>query len=148
MELEQKLEEGIERIPFHSCWEWGRGRTSAGYGVVYGRGSRAHRNMHYTHRLSYQIHCGPIPTGMQVLHSCDNPGCCNPAHLRLGDDLDNHSECARKGRTFCGRKTHCKRGHELSGDNVRTSTQNAVTVSGKRRVYQHRQCLSCKKLLR
>lgn len=41
---------------------------------------------------------GPIPPGMVVMHSCDNPRCINLAHLTLGTQSDNQKDAARKGR--------------------------------------------------
>lgn len=47
---------------------------------------------------------GPIPARMLVLHSCDNPPCCNERHLFLGTYKDNEQDKIRKGRrTFCRR---------------------------------------------
>lgn len=79
------------------CWPWMRVRDKDGYGlfVVDGRHVR-------THRYSYEIHSGPIPEGQDVLHSCDNPPCCNPNHLWLGTDADNAADSMRKGRRACG----------------------------------------------
>lgn len=39
-----------------------------------------------------------IPDGKKVLHSCDNPPCCNPAHLTLGSQAENVSDMLAKGR--------------------------------------------------
>lgn len=47
---------------------------------------------------------GPVPKGMQVLHTCDNPPCCNPAHLFLGTQADNMKDKVNKGRTRIIRK--------------------------------------------
>lgn len=75
------------------CWEWLRSTNKRGYGKVTigGKDYRAHR-------LAYEYAIGPIPTGLHVCHSCDNPPCCNPAHLWLGTDRDNVLDMWRKGR--------------------------------------------------
>lgn len=50
------------------------------------------------HRVEWTLKHGPIPTGLFVLHHCDNPPCCNDRHLFLGTQLDNGRDKARKGR--------------------------------------------------
>jgi len=75
------------------CWEWSRGKISTGYGL-YSVGYKRY----YTHRLSYELFVGPIPESKHVLHSCDNPPCCNPEHLSVGTPLDNTNDAITKGR--------------------------------------------------
>jgi hypothetical protein len=51
-----------------------------------------------SHRAAWKLTHGPIPDGLQVLHRCDNPPCCNPAHLFLGTQQDNIADMHKKGR--------------------------------------------------
>ena len=82
---------------FEECWEWSGNRTVDGYGVIKD-GTRNRR----AHRVSWEIHKGPIPDGMHVLHSCDNRPCVNPSHLRLGTHQDNMRDMAVRGRAGGG----------------------------------------------
>ena len=74
-----------------TCWLWTASKHPKGYGHFGGPQLRAHR-------MSWVIHHGSIPEGLQVLHKCDNPSCVNPKHLFLGTNLDNMRDCAKKGR--------------------------------------------------
>ena len=69
--------------PMSGCWLWlGGSGDSRGCISIDGEKWTAPR-------LSYTIHRGPIPDGLLVRHTCDNPPCVNPDHLRLGTDRDN-----------------------------------------------------------
>lgn len=77
------------------CWIW-TGSTSEGYGQInVGGGDGRHD---WAHRVSWEIHHGPIPDGLWVLHRCDNPSCVRPDHLFLGTVADNNRDMIAKGR--------------------------------------------------
>jgi hypothetical protein len=79
-----------------ACWGWMGTTDEKGYGRI-GRGGRG-AGVCIASRVSYEIHIGPVPPGMWVLHHCDNPPCCNPRHLWLGTNQDNVDDMVRKGR--------------------------------------------------
>lgn len=81
-----------------SCWPWIAFRDKSGYGTTYWRGRRGLK----AHRVAYEICYGSIAKGLLVIHSCDNPSCCNPSHLRLGTHLDNMKDKMARGRQARG----------------------------------------------
>jgi hypothetical protein len=75
------------------CWIWtGPLRKDLyGYLKIDGRSVLAHR-------VSYELHNGNIPSGLEVCHTCDNPSCVSPNHLFCGTHDDNMKDMASKGR--------------------------------------------------
>lgn len=78
--------------PF-SCWPFRGAMTKHGYGRV-----RVRQHNWRAHRFAWTISRGPIAPGLHVCHRCDNPSCCNPAHLFLGTQRENAGDMAAKGR--------------------------------------------------
>jgi hypothetical protein len=80
------------------------------------------------HRLSWELHRGPIPEGLKVLHSCDNPPCSNPEHLWLGTPAENNADRDRKGRLIV-----------LRGEAQRNARLTAAAVRDIRTRYARRE---------
>lgn len=75
------------------CWPWRGSRHPSGYGsFAYAKGK------HLAHRMAYHLAKGVDPGALKVCHTCDNPPCCNPAHLFLGTHADNMQDMIAKGR--------------------------------------------------
>lgn len=75
------------------CWLWQGYTEKNGYGRARFRGKR-----YAAHRLGWELHFGPIPEGMNVLHKCDVRNCINPQHWFLGTAKDNMQDKMSKGR--------------------------------------------------
>ena len=83
------------------CWEWQGSRLPSGYGQLHIWGDKNHL---YAHRVTWEIAHGPVPDDLDICHSCDNPPCCNPAHLWAGTAKQNTWDSIRKGRFFAWRE--------------------------------------------
>ena len=83
----------VKRGP--GCWEWTAYTSGGGYGY-YSLNGKDHR----AHRLVYEMGHGPIPNGMKVCHTCDNPPCVRPSHLFIGTQKDNSLDAHKKGRLY------------------------------------------------
>jgi hypothetical protein len=75
------------------CWLWTACTTKTGYGAI-NIGGR----ICTSHRISWEITCGPIPRGMFVCHICDVRACVRPDHLFLGTHTDNMRDMVAKAR--------------------------------------------------
>lgn len=85
------------------CWPWQGCKFRLGYGYAYSLA--VFGGFVSAHRAAWRLRHGPIPAGKKVLHRCDNPPCCNPAHLFLGTMKDNALDRKQKGRSATGRRS-------------------------------------------
>ncbi len=92
-QVRSKFESMMQRGGHNECWPWLRGKNTSGYGIFC-----IARGRIVSSRAAWEIFCGPIPEGAQILHKCDNPSCVNPGHIFLGTVQDNVSDMWAKGR--------------------------------------------------
>lgn len=91
------LMERCTRESEDSCWEWSGYRDRDGYGLL-----KLDKRQQRAHRLAHLEWIGPLDPGQIVLHSCDNPSCINPRHLRAGSHMDNAQDRMVKDRSVHG----------------------------------------------
>lgn len=112
--LLERLMALVSMEPMSGCWLW-LGATRGGYGRIKMGGRKG--EFVSAHRLSYELHVGPIPEGLQLDHLCRNRTCVNPHHLepvtlqenlRRGEGLGKHQS----------RRTHCPLGHPYDATNT------------------------------
>src|SRR3990167_2582536 len=78
------------------CWPFLGCKDKDGRGQIANETGR----LEHAHRVAYRLSKGPIPAGLLICHSCDNPPCCNQAHLWPGTYKDNSQDAERKGRLY------------------------------------------------
>ncbi len=95
--IKRMIEEKVVVNDETSCWEWGGARNYQGYGKQTIK--RSELKTFQAHRLAAMVYLGfDIDSEELVCHKCDNPPCCNPDHLFIGDYKTNAEDMVAKGR--------------------------------------------------
>jgi hypothetical protein len=116
------------------CWLW-ISALNKGYGQFH-TGGRAGRHF-AAHRLAYELWVGPIPSGLDLDHTCHNAdascrggstcqhrSCVNPAHLEPTTRAKN----LRRGVQGQRAKTHCPQNHPYAGDNLYVRPRDGARI--------------------
>lgn len=102
-----------------ACWPWTGAFDSHGYGMFHvGKREGVTTHVERAHRVALRLVGRPLPDGKIGMHSCDNPPCCNPAHVAEGTPRANAHDRDAKGRQVA----HLGEAHgraKLTDDNVR-----------------------------
>ena len=98
-----------------NCWLWTGAKEVKGYGKTTWQGKGIK-----THRLAWLLAKGTLPK-LQVLHTCDTPLCCNPAHLYLGTDADNMQDKVKRNRQAKGNDFSSTKLTPQSVEKIRTT---------------------------
>lgn len=117
-----------------NCWIWTAGKTTFGYGAF----AITKSETLHAHTFSLRLAGRPEPpAGYEPDHLCRVPACVNPDHL----EIVSHQINVLRGKGPCAKnsiKTRCKRGHDLSGENLKET----IDSRGRR----SRRCRTCIKM--
>lgn len=129
MTLPDRFWDKVEKTD--TCWLWTAAMNNKGYGRFSLEG-----RLYLPHRLAWEDVNGPIPEGKVLDHFvCETHRCVRPDHIRPVTSLENTLRGNSQGSKNAA-KTHCKRGHALTPDNLYKSQRG------------HRDCIACKKARR
>lgn len=120
--LRERFDAKWKLNPKNGCWEWTQPLVN-GYGRFC-----VDAYPQVASRAGYEIYKGKIPDGLHLDHLCRNRCCVNPAHLEPVTNKENgrRGEAAEAARARGLAKTHCKRGHPLSGKNLRRTAKQRI----------------------
>lgn len=116
--LAVRMAELVDKRGPDDCWNFKGNTPGFGHGMITVHEGRRQSRVVRAHRVAWELAYGPIPKGMCVCHRCDNPACCNPAHLFLGTVGDNNRDRHAKGRTVLPRGEHHGNA-KITADDVR-----------------------------
>ncbi|MER7447815.1 HNH endonuclease signature motif containing protein [Microbacterium sp. NPDC097977] len=116
----------------NDCWIWQKSLQKDGYGQISVRG-----RMKLAHRVSYELHVGPISAGLELDHTCRVRSCVNPQHLEPVTSVVN----THRGLDAIGWRRGggaCRRGHERTPDNCYTDSRGKLQCRPCQRLNQAR----------
>ena len=127
--IEERFWEKVNKTD--DCWEWTAHKLFNGYGRF-----SVHGKPDYSHRIAWQLASGKYPTGKQVLHTCDNPGCVKIDHLFLGTLRENMADRGAKNRQMNSQKFECRHGFKFSYTATNKRTAKDCVTCQKQRQYK------------
>lgn len=98
----------------NECWPHSK-PSAGGYALVWS----ANGHVEGAHRRAFHLANGYLPD-LLIMHTCDNPPCCNPAHLVAGSEQDNSDDMVSKRRH--GRGEH--------SENARLTAEQVNSIRG------------------
>lgn len=120
--LAERLERHYVPEPNSGCWLWLSSVTGPGYGQISDPARRGRPLL--AHRVSYELHVGAVPDGLDLDHLCRVRSCVNPRHLEPVSRREN----LRRGATLTAKNiaaTHCPRGHSYTEENTLRTNRGA-----------------------
>lgn len=108
--VDERLFEKVDKQGPGGCWLWMGATNEGGYGNI-STGGRAQRRAVLVHRLSFELHVGPIPTGLHLDHLCRRRNCVNPAHLEPVTCRENLAR-GEHPSMVTRRTGKCRQGHD------------------------------------
>lgn len=116
------------------CWLWLGYKDRYGYGQI----RIAGRKQAKASRFAWEIRNGPMAKDQEACHSCDNPACCNPAHIFPGTHAENLHDMKVKGRHWRASQMTCRNGHPFDSFGSRGQRQCSICRRASQQAYEAR----------